>query len=203
MKRIFGFIIAIILAGTSLSVSAQNEPESQNEAAMDSIDVSWLPVVAPYYFQHQFLSVIAPTIEEQDGYILESPEILNEYTPIGNGFLSPFKNEDIKIEVIDDGGKKVYVWRFPEPEYLREALYMAFFPGDGHYEAFAISIGRDVDWEISQSTESYRSTSGRVKKPESARECFELLKDRGAFTGEITPGEFFQEGYEGPEYRPK
>lgn len=201
MKNVFGFIIAVILTGTSLCASAQNE--AADDAVMDSIDVSMLPVVSPYYFQHQFLSVIAPTIVERDGFLLETPEVLNEYTPIGNGFMSPFKNEDIKIEVIDDGGQKVYVWRFPESEYLREALYMAFFPIDGHYEAFAISIGRGVDWEISMSTASYRSTFGRVKKPESARECFELLKDRGAFTGDITPGEFFQEGYEGPEYRPK
>lgn len=78
---------------------------------------------------------------------------------------------------------------------------MAFIPVDGHYKAFAISIGQMVDWEISTSTESARATFGRVKKPANAKECVDLLVERGALTGEITPGEFFQEGYSAPEYR--
>ncbi len=200
MRRVIRFIVAVIFAGTAFCSVAQNEAPADSVA--EEIVISELPVVSPYYFQHQFLSVIAPDIADVDGYILETPEVLNEYSPIGNGFRSPFKNEDIKIDVIEDEGKKVYIWRFPEPEYLREALYMGFFPVNGHYEAVAICIGRSVDWEISKSQERYRSTYGRVRKPSSAQECFELLKERGAYTDTISPSEFFQDGYIGPEYRP-
>lgn len=161
-----------------------------------------LPRVSPYYFQHQFLSVVAPYVDESDGSPLETPFTLNSYIPYNSGFSSPFSDEDIKVEEFEDEGKKIYIWKFPESEYLREALYMAFIPIDGKYQAFAICRGQLVDWEISTSQESHRSTFGRIKRPDSAKECLELLKARGAYTGKIIPGEFFQEGYKGPEYRP-
>lgn len=160
-----------------------------------------LPVATPYYLQHQFLSVIAPSVPEGEGEVFETPLVLNTFSTTGNGFRSPFRDEEIEVTAFEDEGKKIYVWRFPESQYLREALYMMFVPVDGHYKAYTISIGQMVDWEISTSSETSRSTFGRVKKPESARECLELLKSRGAYTGHITPGEFFQEGYIGPAYR--
>ena len=58
--------------------------------------------------------------------------------------------------------------------------------------AFAISIGQLVDWEISTSDEHTRHTFGRVKKPENAQECVDLLIERGAMTGTITPRDFYR-----------
>lgn len=159
-----------------------------------------LSVVTPYFLQHQYLSIIAPVINESDGeMILSTPYILNTISANGNGFMSPFADDEIQVELIENEGRKVYVWRFPEPQHLREALYIAFIPIDGMHQAVAISIGATVDWEISTSTETARQVLGRVKRPESAAECVELLKSRGAFTGDITMGELFQEGYQCPE----
>lgn len=79
-----------------------------------------------------------------------------------NGFRSPFKDSDITIKEFKVSDKTIYVWRFPESQYLREALYMTFVPKDGHYIAYAISIGLYVDWELSTSTESSRQVFGRI-----------------------------------------
>lgn len=79
---------------------------------------------------------------------------------------------------------------------------MAFIPVDGKYMAYAISIGAYVDWKISTSTEAGRTTYGRVKHPDSAKECLDILIERGVLAGKIAPGEFFQEGYDPPSYRP-
>ena len=196
MKLVVNLFILWTIVLSTFHVSGQ---ETFDESEFNG---SPLPLVSPYFLQHQYLSVIAPMIKEDDGYILETPEILNSTSATGNGFLSPFNDNDIHVELIEDDGRKIYVWRFPEPEYLREALYMAFIPIDGHYKAFAISIGATVDWEISTSTENARSVRGRVKRPESAKECVELLKERGAYSGEVSMGEFIQEGYTCPEYRP-
>ena len=155
--------------------------------------------MTPYYFVHQWLSVIAPEITYEDGEMLSSPDFLNSVAPLSGGYRSPFSNDDINVEAVDIDGKTVYVWKLPEPKEPRDALYVAFFPIDGHYKAYAICIGNIVDWEISTSTETSRSTFGRVKRPESAKECAELLKDRGAFSGDITMGEYIQEGYK-PRY---
>ena len=196
MKTRIIILISIFLA---LNVNAQEiDTDSSENIMADTI----LPLVSPYYFQHQYLSVVAPMVDESDGYIFEAPLVLNTSTPIGNGFRSPFADNDIHTEKITVSGKDIFVWRFPEPEYLREALYMVFVPIDGHYKAFAICVGQMVDWEISTSTETSRQTFGRIKKPESAQECVDLLIKLGLLTGEITPGEFIQDGYESPKYRP-
>lgn len=46
-----------------------------------------------------------------------------------------------------------------------------------------------------------RHTFGRIKRPESAQECVEFLKARGAMKGEIRGGEFYQKGYSCPPPR--
>lgn len=167
-----------------------------DDVVADSVAAqSDLPVVTPYFMHHQFLSVVAPKIDLDDAQLLASPTILNSISPEGNGFRSPFADSDIEVTPITDGDLQIFVWRFPEPQHDREALYMAFIPVDGHYIAYAISPGKRVDWEISTSTSKSRGTYGRVKRPESAQECYDLLKARGALTGKITPGDFIQEGY--------
>lgn len=198
MKVLYSFLI--FLQFLSLSVNARSETLSCPELPDTAVTVD-LPMVSPYFLQHQYLSVVAAMIKEADGFILQSPEILNTLSANGNGFRSPFKDNDIKVDSVRTDGKTVYVWRFPEPEYLREALYMAFFPGNGFYKAYAISKGQLVDWEISTSTEKSRATYGRIKRPESAQECVELLKSRGAMKGEISGGEFRQDGYSSPPRR--
>lgn len=191
-------IIILISIFMALSV---NGHEVNTDSIKNIVDDTDLPLVTPYYFQHQYLSVVAPMVDKSDGDIFETPFVLNTYSTIGNGFRSPFADSDIHTEKIAVDGKDIYVWRFPEPEYLREALYMVFVPFDGHYNAFAICIGQMVDWEISTSAETFRKTFGRIKKPESAQECVDLLIKRGLLTGDITPGEFIQDGYNPPEYR--
>lgn len=174
------------------------------ESVPDTLDDRDRPLqsVSPYFLQHQYLSVVAQIVADVDGYIFEDPNILNTISANGNGFNSPFADDDIKVEKIVIDEKSIFVWQFPEPVYLREAFYMVFIPIDGHYKAFAVSVGQLVDWEISTSTETSRHTFGRIKKPENARECVNLLIERGALTGNITPGEFMQEDYSAPEYRP-
>lgn len=194
MKKIFRFLIALALL-CPMTVHGQNAETIDSIMAIRSD----LPVVSPYFLQHQYLSVLAPSIPESDGDALEDPLILNTLSAVGNGFCSPFKDVDIHVDKVDDDGRTVYVWRFPEPKYLREALYIAFFPVDGFYKAVAISIGSMVDWEISTSTQTSRATYGRVKRPSDAKECVKLLKERNADKPEITPGEFLQEGYTPPE----
>lgn len=204
IKEVKTFWRLFIVAATILSSGLANAQELIDSAKvwMDELQES-LPKVSPYYLQHQYLSVVASMIGEKDGeMILDSSTILNSLSPIGNGFLSPFKDEEISVERFEVDGKIIFVWSFPESEYLREALYMAFIPVDGKYRAYAISIGASVDWEISTSTESYRETFGRVPRPGSAKECLDILIERGALTGKISPGEFFQEGYKSPCYRP-
>lgn len=197
MKMRFIMLISVFF---TLAFNAGGQ-EAEPDSIVIDVDVNNLPVVTPYYFQHQYLSVVTPMVDEKDGYIFEAPYILNTLTPVGNGFQSPFGDNDIQVEKIVAEGKDIYVWRFPETKYLREALYMAFVPVDGHYKAFAICIGGMVDWEISTSTETARATYGRVKKPESAQECVDLLVGRGALTGVIRPGDYYQEGYVSPKYR--
>lgn len=171
------------------------------DTVSNAVDDRSVQSVTPYFLQHQYLSVVAQMVADVDGYIFEDPNILNTISATGNGFNSPFADDDIKVDKIEIDGKSIIVWRFPEPVYLREALYMAFIPIDGHYKAFAVCVGQMVDWEISTSTETSRHTFGRIKKPESGRECVNLLIERGALTGNITPGEFLQEGYSAPKYR--
>lgn len=197
MKSILKFFLSVAFALSATSAFSQEALEIDTA----EINIADLPVVSPYYLQHQYLSVVAPYVFEGMGEVFATPETLNTFSAIGNGFRSPFKDEDIEVTMFKDEGKMIYVWRFPESEYLREALYMMFVPVDGKYQAYAISIGQTVDWEISSSTESARRVYGRVKKPESAKECLELLKARGAYTGNITMGEFLQDGYICPEYR--
>ena len=196
MGKLTGILIALALA-CPLMVSGQN----QDTSSLDSLLTKQadLPKVSPYFLQHQYLSVLASMIAEEDGYILEDPSILNTVSAAGNGFCSPFRDEEIRMEKINDAGKEIYVWQFPEPHHLCEALYIAFFPVEGYYRAVAISIGKLVDWEISTSTEKSRSTFGRIKRPENARECVTLLKERNADKPTITPGEFLQEGYTPPQ----
>ena len=197
MKTVLRSFLSLVLALSAVSAYCR-DAVGPDSAAVSPADK---PVVSPYFFQHQYLSVIAERVPEESGEIFGWQSPLNTFEPVNIGFRSPFKDEDIEVSTFDDEGKKIYVWRFPESEYLREALYMMFVPIDGHYMAYAISVGQLVDWEISTSTEKHRATFGRVKKPESAQECLELLKSRGAYTGKITPGEFFQEGYVSPDYR--
>lgn len=170
------------------------------DSIISDIEKQDLPVVSRYYFAHQYLSVVAPEIEESDGALFEDVTNLNTLTPMMNGFRSPYTDSEITVETFEHDGKAVYVWSFPEPHHLREALYVAFFPYDGAYRAVAISIGQMVDWEISISDERMRQTFGRVAKPETPRECFNVLLERGAMHERIIPGEFFQEGYVCPEY---
>ncbi len=194
MAKLVQILAAVALACPMLG-------QAQNLETPDSISAiqTDFPTVSPYFFQHQYLSVVAPMIADQDGYILEDPEILNTISPEGNGFCSPFKDEDIRVDKVIDDGMTVYVWTFPRPQHMREALYMAFFPVDGCYKAVAISIGQLVDWEISTSNQNSRSTYGRIKLPANAQECVKLLKERNADKAQITPGEFLQEGYTPPE----
>ena len=190
-------LILLVCLLTAVVASAQN---ADNDSIRNHKEIE-RPVVTPYFLQHQYLSVIAPMVAEEDSAVFATPDFLNTGFAAENGFKSPFRDDEIVVETIECEGKNVYVWRFPDPEYLREALYIAFFPVDGKYQAYAISIGQLVDWEISVSTSSSRRTFGRVKHPDNAAECVELLKNRGAFTGEISPGVFIQDGYKGPEYR--
>lgn len=199
MKKGLAMSLFLLFALT-FNVIGQNTVTVSTDT--NQIDNSFT-VVTPYFFQHQYLSVIAQWVPESDSYIFEDPNHLNTITPAINGFKSPFADSDISVEKVNIGGKDIIVWKFPEPEYLRESLYMAFIPVDGKYMAFAISIGQMVDWEISTSTKVARSTYGRVKKPESARECVKLLIDRGALTGTISMGQPFQDNYTAPEYRPQ
>ncbi len=193
--RLIRYLLVFILSCIGMAVFGQNYTGEKTLNAAD------LPKVSPYFFQHQYLSVVAPMIEEADGEVFSDPKALNTISPSMNGFCSPFKDEDISVETVEADGKKIFVWKFPESEYLREALYLAFFPLDGHYKAFAICIGQLVDWEISCSTEKSRATYGRVKRPENAKECVELLVERGALTGEIKMGDLIQEGYKSLSYR--
>lgn len=195
LHRIISCVLAMIAC---ISI---HTPSNAQTAECDSA-LTPPQTVTPYFFQHQYLSIVAPQVTTDLGEIFEASTFLNTLYPIDAGFESPFADQDIKVETIVKDGATIYVWQFPESPYLREALYMAFFPVDDHYEAFAICRGREVDWEISTSTSTARSCFGRVKKPESANECVDLLIERGAFNGQISPGEFFQEDYQSPDYRP-
>ena len=197
MKTKILMLISLLFALASSTYAQEAATAPTTGTATDCA----LPTVTPYFLQHQYLSVLAPMVAENDGHIFETPYILNTVSAEGNGFRSPFADDDIQAEKFTSDGKVLYVWRFPEPKYLRESLYMAFIPVDGHYKAFAICIGEMVDWEISTSTASTRSTYGRIRKPASAKDCVDLLIGRGALTGDITPGEFIQEGYTSPGYR--
>lgn len=156
--------------------------------------------MTPYYFAHQWLSVIAPQIPVEDGEILASADMLNTDLAGQNGLVSPFANDDIVVETFIVDAKTVYVWKLPEPQKLRQALYVVFVPDDGHFKAYAISIGQMVDWELSTSDDSKRSTYGRIRRPSSAADCVEAMKERGVFSDKIIPGEFMQEGYQSPSY---
>lgn len=194
------FCAHCVCAQEFYDITAKNSCEQEE----DEVDVEYmlLPEVTPYYFQHQFLSPLATVHTDTTAMGLAYPAVYTKFYAKRSGFRSPFDADDIEVTAFNYEGKKIFIWKFPEPQYLREALYMAFFPKDGNYIAYAICIGANVDWEISTSTPKYRQTFGRVKRPESAEECMELLIARGALTGKITPGEFVQEGYQGPEYRP-
>lgn len=194
MKQLITAFV-ILLGGIVLPLRIYACPFSETLSATSESDK---PIASPYYLQHQYLSVLAPEIELRDSAWLADPFLLNTVVAESTGFRSPFETDEIEVTVIYDEGVRVYIWRFPEPQYCREALYLMFVPDEGHYTAYAISIGQHVDWEISKSTQSYRSTYGRVKRPDNANECYSLLKDRGALTGKISPGEFVQEGYVAP-----
>lgn len=182
----------IIIADSSIPADLRDVAAEIQKGLDDSGE---LQEVSPYYLVHQWLSVIAPVVTAENIELLESPGLLNTRLAAQNGIKSPFSDADIEVTEIDADGKRVFVWKFPEPKGEREALYTAFIPVDGVYTAYSICRGRDVDWELSTSDESKRNTFGRIKRPESAAECVELLKERGAFSGDIKPGEFIQEGY--------
>ena len=126
MTKFVVFLITLLLAWPTLA-HGQNIEDTDSVMTVEN----QLPGVSPYFLQHQYLSVVAFMVAEQDGYIFERPEILNTISATRNGFRSPFHDEDIRVDIVDADGKTVYVWTFPEPHHLREALYMAFFPVDG------------------------------------------------------------------------
>lgn len=169
------------------------------DSLVESLDVDEIPVVSRYFFVHQYLSVVAPDTSDDEVSAFSEPSFLNTLVPEYIGFRSPYKDSEINIEEFPLDDKTVYVWQFPEPKHLREALYVAFFPDGDGFKAVAISIGQSVDWEISTSNADLRHTYGRVKRPDSARECFDILVGRNAMHEKIDPGEFFQEGYECPD----
>lgn len=184
-----------------LVIASERAQDGQREYAaklLDYLDAK-KKEMTPYYFAHQWLSVLAPKIETGDGDILASPKMLNTIFAENNGLTSPFADEDIAVETFKVNGKTIYVWQLPEPKKLRESLYVVFVPEDGHFMAYAISIGQAVDWELSTSNDWSRSTYGRVKRPESAADCVEVMKGCGVFDGKIIPGEFIQKGYQCPE----
>lgn len=199
MKLLLNGILLLMLAMGSLSVSAQSESDYGDYALVDSVAAESLPTVSRYFFAHQYLSVVAPQVTEDEVFMLMTPEFLNTLIPADYGFASPYSNEEISVEAVERDGKTIYVWQFPEPKHLRESLYIAFFPGEDGYKAVAISIGELVDWEVSVSNKNYRQTFGRIKRPESAVECVDLLIARGAMTPDIQGGDFIQEGYVAPD----
>ncbi|MDE5608652.1 MAG: hypothetical protein K2I64_06940 [Muribaculaceae bacterium] len=189
-----------VLAGSSIACGqTADDNRLLPDSLISDIDLQEIPTVSRYYFVHQYLSVIAPEIDAGYSGIFEDITNLNSLTPMLNGFRSPYTDEDISVETFEHDGKLIYVWQLPEPQHLREALYVAFFPYEDHYRAVAISIGMNVDWEISTSDELSRHTYGRVRRPDSAKDCMEILIQRNAMGKNIDPGEFFQEGYKCPE----
>lgn len=198
MKVFRQMLTAIVAMGCSIAAMA-TQPTDDSDAT-SVVNVDSLPIVSVYYFENQYLSIVAPQVELSNSSIFADAEILNTLMPMELGFISPFKDEDIDIEQFEVDGKIVYIWKFPEPKYQEESLYMAFVPNGDVYKAYGISIGRTVDWQISTSYDYGFSSSGRVKRPDSARECLDLLIERGAMTGTITPGDFLQEGYVTPPY---
>lgn len=198
MKSFLSKVLLMVLSLSSLSVSAQNESVDDN-VMVDSVAEAESSTVSRYYFVHQYLSVLVPLLPDQNENLLMTPEFLNTAIAAEIGFKSPYDDMEITVDEVERDGKTIYVWQFPEPKHLREALYLAFFPYEGKYRPVAISIGKDVDWEISISNENYRETFGRIKRPESAEECVDLLIERGAITPHIRGGEFLQEGYVAPD----
>lgn len=169
------------------------DAESQQIAkeALQALDKP-LRRISPYELAHQWLSVVVADITPEQGEILASPYYLNHIMLNDDGMESPFTYDQISVEKIVDGDKAVYVWRFPEPQNDRDALYIAFFEVGNGYRAYAICKGKHVDWEISTSNKKTRQTYGDVDRPESAAQCVEILKSRGAYTGKITPSKFFK-----------
>lgn len=110
------WLFGLVLAMCGLPGIAQTIDNGGGEIAADD-DIRALedyinktadyPTVTPYYFQHQYLSVVAPMVADGDGYVFANAEILNELSPMGNGFKSPFANEDIKIEHFLDEGRDI------------------------------------------------------------------------------------------------
>lgn len=147
--------------------------------------------ITHYQLFHQWLSVACNNLTKEQAENLASPYYFNTFLLAQRSLKSPFEDKDITVETIKDGNHTVYVWKFPEPKKNREALYMAFFEVDNHIKAYAICKGDLVDWEISTSNETSRQTYGSVERPKTAKQCVEILKARGAYSGKISPGEFF------------
>lgn len=151
-----------------------------------------LQVVTPYQFCLQWLAGFGYMVKvgSDEESILASPEFINTVSLRRRGLRSPFKDSDISVEVVEIDGKKVFVWKFPEPKEAPLPLYEAFVPVGDSYVPYMLEKSVFVDWMLGTSDKKAHSSFGEAPRPKDAADFVRILKERGAFEGKITPGAF-------------
>lgn len=151
-----------------------------------------LQVVTPYQFCFQWLAGFGYMVKvgSDEESVLASPEFINTVSLRRRGLRIPFKDSDISVEVVEIDGKKVFVWKFPEPKEAPLPLYEAFVPVGDSYVPYMLEKSVFVDWMLGTSNKKAHSSFGEAPRPKDAADFVRILKERGAFEGKITPGAF-------------
>lgn len=145
-----------------------------------------------YQFCFQWLPVWAAATEvgSDNESALADPNFFNTIVPYNRGLRSPYKDSDFSVKIVEVDGKKIYVWKFPEPDEAPLPLYEAFIPVDGYFKPYILEKSVFVDWMIGTSDRKTHTSFGDAPRPKDAEDFVKILKERGAFEGKIKPGSF-------------
>lgn len=140
-----------------------------------------------YFFRYLAdLCDIEPGSENEE--LLDDVKYINEIMPdYFYGMVSPFSNDDVKLDFFTLDGKKVRVLTFPDPEEITQCKYVAFVPAGGKFQYFTLEKSLLDYWVLGGQDGGTHLNYGDAVYPEDAEGFAKILLERGLLTE--TPGD--------------
>lgn len=132
-----------------------------------------------YFFRYLAdLCDIEPGSENEQ--LLDDVKYINEIMPdYFYDMVSPFKNDEVKLDYFTLDGKKVRVLTFPDPEEIPLCKYVAFIPFDGKFKYYTLEKSLDNIWVLGGQDGTTHLNYGWAAYPEDAEGFAKILQDKG------------------------